>query len=323
MSEEIPLVSVIVPVYKVEPYLRRCIDSILCQTYRNLEIILVDDGSPDNCGAICDEYALKDTRIKVIHKVNTGVSAARNTGLDNAKGKYVGFVDSDDHIVPEMYERMTMAIESNDADIVFCSYFSEVSPVNVKSDYSVELSLPTEEYQKRMRYGMSSVEVWSRLFRRTLFEAIRFPEGRRYEDFIIMPALYDKANKIVGMDDRLYYYNLYNTSSIMALTNKTLENQFEELCVYVERVRSVDSDDKRFYQNAVRLAINRAFYVLMNNVVVPFMTRQQQDYVLTFLKENQYRSKRKGLWFCYKYCPFVFNAYSRYRFRKMQAKRSR
>lgn len=323
MSEEFPLVSVIIPVYKVEPYLRRCIDSIIHQTYRNLEIILVDDGSPDNCGAICDEYALRDTRVKVIHKENNGVSAARNTGLDNASGKYVGFVDSDDHIVPEMYERLMMAIESDQADIVFCSYYSELSPTDIRSDYSVELSLPTGEYQERMRYGMSSVEVWSRLFRSNLFDGIRFPEGRRYEDFIIMPALYDKANKIVGIDDRLYYYNLYNISSIMALTNKTLSNQFEELCAYVERVRSINSDDKRFYQNAVRLAVNRAFYVLMNNVVVPFLTGEQLDYILTFLQENQYRSKRKGLWFCYRYCPFVFNAYSRYRFRKMQAKGKR
>lgn len=106
MEKTLPLISVIVPVYKVEPYLRRCIDSIRNQTYTNLEIILVDDGSPDNCGCICDEYAQKDKRILVIHQKNEGLSAARNSGLDRCTGAYIGFVDSDDCIHPEMYERL-------------------------------------------------------------------------------------------------------------------------------------------------------------------------------------------------------------------------
>lgn len=106
MKEELPLISVIVPVYNVESYIHRCIDSILNQTYVNLEIILVDDGSPDNCGQICDEYAQKDNRIIVIHQSNGGLSVARNAGLNKCTGKYIGFVDSDDCIHPEMYERL-------------------------------------------------------------------------------------------------------------------------------------------------------------------------------------------------------------------------
>ena len=104
MSE--PKISVIVPVYKVEPYLRKCLDSIVGQTYQNLEIILVDDGSPDGCGAICDEYAAQDKRVRVIHKANGGVSSARNAGLTAATGEWIGWVDSDDWIEPDMYERM-------------------------------------------------------------------------------------------------------------------------------------------------------------------------------------------------------------------------
>lgn len=323
MSEEFPLVSVIVPVYKVEPYLRRCIDSIIGQTYRNLEIILIDDGSPDNCGAICDEYVLRDSRIKVIHKENGGLSSARNAGLDIATGKYIGFVDSDDYIASQMYERLVITIIANDADIVFCSYFDEIAPGETKSGYVVDTSLSTSEYQDQMRFCMTGTEVWSRLFRSNLFDGIRFPHGKRYEDFIIMPVLYDKAKKIVGIEDRLYFYNLYNVNSIMALTVKTLSNQFEEFCAYAERVRSIDSDDERFYRNCVRLAINRAFYVLMNNVAEPFLTDTQMDFVLTFLRENRYRNKRKVLWFCFNHCRFVFNAYSRYRFRKMLAKLKR
>ena len=121
--ETSPLISIIVPVYDVEPYLRKCIDSILIQSYRDLEIILVDDGSPDNCGAICDEYAEKDKRIKVIHKKNGGLSDARNAGLDIATGEYIGFVDSDDWVMPDMYEYLYKAVKEYDADMSVCGYY--------------------------------------------------------------------------------------------------------------------------------------------------------------------------------------------------------
>ena len=114
--------SIIVPVYNVEPYLRRCIDSILAQTFTDFELILVDDGSPDNCPAICDEYAEKDPRIVVIHKQNGGLSDARNAGLDIARGEYIGFVDSDDYIDAEMYEKMYNAAIMHNSDIVSCAY---------------------------------------------------------------------------------------------------------------------------------------------------------------------------------------------------------
>lgn len=119
MNEE-KLLSVIVPVYKVEPYLRRCVDSIRNQTYKNLQIILVDDGSPDRCGEICDAYAEIDERIIAVHQKNRGLSGARNTGLRYAKGEYVAFVDSDDWIAPTMYETLVRMIEKNDLDIARC-----------------------------------------------------------------------------------------------------------------------------------------------------------------------------------------------------------
>ena len=119
-NEKYKLISVIVPIYKVEAYLRRGIDSILAQDYPNIEVILVDDGSPDNCGKICDEYAKKDKRIRVIHKPNGGLSYARNAGLDVAKGEYISFIDSDDSILPYMYSTMIKVIENNNLDIVTC-----------------------------------------------------------------------------------------------------------------------------------------------------------------------------------------------------------
>ena len=120
--EKAPLLSIIVPVYKVENYLPKCIDSILAQTFTDFELILVDDGSPDNCPALCDAAAEKDARVRVIHQKNGGLSAARNAGLDAARGAWIGFVDSDDYIAPEMYEVLYQAVQSTGADLALCDY---------------------------------------------------------------------------------------------------------------------------------------------------------------------------------------------------------
>ena len=116
-------VSVIVPIYKTEKYLSTCVESLLCQTLKEIEIILIDDGSPDNCPALCDNYALKDSRIKVIHKTNSGLSDARNIGIKEAAGEYIGFVDSDDWVKPEMFEKMYQNAIQNNADVVVCNLF--------------------------------------------------------------------------------------------------------------------------------------------------------------------------------------------------------
>ena len=149
-----PELSIIVPVYKVELYLRRCIDSILAQTFRDFELILIDDGSPDNCGAICDEYAAKDSRIIVIHQENQGVSAARNAGLDIACGTYLGFVDSDDWIEPEMYETMINTAKEKQVDVVVCgiNYFEE-NGTFIRSDLKSEGSYDTEQMLSAL-FGM-------------------------------------------------------------------------------------------------------------------------------------------------------------------------
>ena len=179
-------VSVIVPIYNAEKYLSDCIDSIIAQTHKNLEIILVDDGSPDNCPAICDEYAKKDDRIKVIHKQNGGVSSARNTGLDIMTGDYVVFIDSDDIVNVHYIEYLLDICIANDADISYCGYstFKESNNVNINSipnDDKNILVFENSEGLKNYFSGWIYPMMWNKLYKRKCFEKQRFLSVKRAE----------------------------------------------------------------------------------------------------------------------------------------------
>lgn len=202
-----PLISVIVPIYKVEPYIHRCVDSILNQTYSNLEIILVDDGSPDNCGKICDEYAKKDYRIVVIHRENGGLSAARNSGLDICNGEYIGFVDSDDFICPEMYEQLYNDIVKYGTKLAFCHTNVYRNGIIIPKDYGEGSECFTKEYVMRRALTESIWwSAWTKLYHRSLFNNIRFPEGKTNEDLAIMMRIYDQCDKIVINYNKLHNY---------------------------------------------------------------------------------------------------------------------
>ena len=202
-----PKISVIVPVYKVEPYLHKCLDSIVNQTYRNLEIILVDDGSPDGCPAICDEYARRDPRVRVIHQENGGVSAARNAGLDAATGDWIGWVDPDDWIEADMYESLLENALAYEADIAVCGRV-ERHP------------------DKDVFWGWEAVQVWDqeqavgqlledkalrnyqcdKLWRRELFEGVRFPVGEIFEDITVTCQLLLRARRVIALPGTKYNY---------------------------------------------------------------------------------------------------------------------
>ena len=209
MTSDSPSISIIVPVYKVEPYLRRCLDSIVNQTYRNLEIILVDDGSPDCCGAICDEYAAEDGRIIVIHQENKGLSAARNAGLDIARGDYIQFVDSDDWIELETCATVLGIAKDRQADIV-CFGFNRVLSSGGFIPLSVSLSSDIDKSdlirQLVWRYGPIRDFVWNKFFINKLFDDVRFPEGKTYEDMWVTYRLIHTADRIYAMDSVLYNY---------------------------------------------------------------------------------------------------------------------
>lgn len=243
-----PEISVIVPVYKVEAYLHRCVDSILAQTFADFELILVDDGSPDNCGKTCEEYAIKDERILVIHQKNQGVSVARNRGVRASTGKYITFVDSDDWIAPYFLESLLSVIQQNNADICV-SKLQEVSSEDEAKGFITDsvrlvdnrtaIEILGQENKSRFR------AVHEKLFRREIVLDTPFPEGRAWaEDAAVVYKWYYAANRIALIEDELYFYfnnpdnitNSGNTSAKLGSIETTLElldffnkEQFEKL----------------------------------------------------------------------------------------------
>ena len=208
-------ISVIVPVFRVERYLHRCIDSIINQTYRNLEIILVDDGSDDGCPAICDQYAKEDERVRVIHKENGGLSAARNAGIKVASGEIISLVDSDDYINCNMYADMIKQLIDNDADIVMCDYKyvylddadDEINkcnddPVITITDGKRAQFQASGSYETRVTYTVA----WNKLYKRELFDGITYPDGRIHEDEARTHRLLYRTDKIVYINYPYYYY---------------------------------------------------------------------------------------------------------------------
>ncbi len=214
-----PLVSVIVPIYKVENFLRECIESIIAQTYKNLEIILVDDGSPDNCGAICDEYAQKDDRIKVIHKQNGGLSDARNAGLKVFKGDYVVFVDSDDYMPGYAIEYMFNLSVANDADMVIggTEKFNENTGEIIWSTYNGTENIQIFDKLEAMKdFFINGCASWARLYKRKVHENLFFPYGEINEDEAIVLSVIDNCEKIVKSNYVVYNYR-YRDNSITSV----------------------------------------------------------------------------------------------------------
>ena len=227
-------VSIIVPIYKVEDYIRECIDSILAQTYPDFELILVDDGSPDDCGRICDDYAKRDNRIKVVHKVNGGLTSARNAGLEVAKGEWIMHVDGDDWIEPDMIESLIQAAQVTGADLVFGD-FTKYGP------YAGYFKFPTWSSDKResisnyIAYMMTT--IWGSIAKRSLYTdySLKSPEGIGYcEDFHLIVRLCHFAKKVVNVHRPFYHYR-YRPTSIMSNMNKKTEA--DEQWVYQDTIR--------------------------------------------------------------------------------------
>jgi len=293
-----PLLSVIVPVYKVEEYLPRCVESLLNQTYENLEIILVDDGSPDNCGAICDEYAARDGRIRVIHKQNGGLSSARNAGIDVARGDYLGFVDSDDWVDVHTYEWLLgMALEEN-VKLVCAGRYDYSSWTGEKT---VGLCPPKreiisgEELVRRI-FLWDNVDsaAWDKLYHASLFREIRYPLGVVSEDLPTTYRIALDAGK-VGMLDRPVYYYFHRDGSITTagFSPKALQpsSHTEKILQHIQ----LEHPDLREYATY--------FHVRHLGYVCQIMDIAGKDVLSRYAPE--YREKRRAL---RSFLPFILNS---------------
>ena len=219
-AEKMPELSIIVPIYKVEKYLDECIQSILHQTFTDFELILVDDGSPDACPQMCDAIAEQDSRVRVIHQKNGGLSAARNTGIEAARGNWLGFVDSDDFVAPDMYEKLYHAAVNADADCAVCSVqltHEDGSRMDTPPQWKVygggytgEDVLKTITWQNNAPY----LVAWNKLYRREVFRTLRYPVGRINEDVFVFAELFDTIKKVACVEQPLYFYR-QRTGSIM------------------------------------------------------------------------------------------------------------
>lgn len=223
------LISVIIPVYNVEPYLNRCVESVVNQTYKNLEIILVDDGSPDNCPVMCDEWAKKDNRIKVIHKENGGVASARNAGLDTATGELVGWVDSDDWIDEDYFSVLHDKLIKYDADIAY----------NRNNEGAkTEKMLVGEKILSTFMLNRLSSTLWTTLTYMKLFEGERFSDFEISEDTDMLGRIYEKCSLIVSYNQGGYHY-LTRSSSALHSTNLEKMKNWLKVSIYIaERVES-------------------------------------------------------------------------------------
>ncbi|MBP1613151.1 MAG: putative glycosyltransferase [Bacteroidetes bacterium] len=224
-----PLISIIIPVYNIEDYLRKCLISIIEQTYRNLEIIIINDGSTDNTPIICDEFATHDNRIKVIHQKNNGLSYSRNVGLDNAHGVYIGFVDGDDWIEKDMYETLYNLIIQYKADISICTHFSEFSDtteIDSNNDGIIQELNRDEAIICLLQDTKIRNYLWEKLSKRELFNDIRFPTGKIFEDMAVQHKVFHNAQKVVLSSIPKYHYRIRRGSVTNVPFNPIFEVQY-------------------------------------------------------------------------------------------------
>lgn len=277
-------VSVIVPIYKVEKYLRNCLDSLLNQTYPYWEAILVDDGSPDNCGKICDEYAAKDSRFKVIHKENGGLSSARNAALPHISGEYIFFLDSDDFLhYQALAKLMKLACEFN-ADIVQCDFIRGSDAIFPQYD----LNETYHKFDNKSIFTSFAARIitWCKLYRRAIISDIKFPEGLINEDDFTTWKFYYNAKVIIITAMPLYYYTI-NPNSIMA--NKTKKPNFKYFDAYRERIQFFQEKGESDLEAVSRIQWMKSLVMSYSN---PMLSNEQRNELITAYKTN-YKALQK------------------------------
>ncbi|MDE5885512.1 MAG: glycosyltransferase [Oscillospiraceae bacterium] len=280
-------ISVIVPIYNVETYLPRCIDSVLAQSFRNFELLLIDDGATDSSGKICDEYVKKDERIHVFHKKNGGPSDARNYGIEKAEGEYLTFIDPDDYIAANYLEVLYQMLTSQDADIsIVCSQL--VTDMNADTGIMEMMPVYTVDSQEAIRRMLTrdpyGVAVWGKLYVRSLFDDIRFPVGRLYEDMLTSPYVFANCHRVAYTKMPMYFY-YQRTESTM---NRPIREQdFQAFDGLREIIKFVDKRYPEIHDAAICRYIDDSLIVFFHRAV------WKEDYA-QFVK--QIKAKDKGIW---------------------------
>lgn len=278
-----PLISVIIPVYNVEKYIAKCIESVINQTYRNLEIIIVNDGSTDKSGTICDIYRNQDSRIKVIHKMNGGLSAARNAGIEIMSGEYVTFIDSDDYVNRRFIQILYESLVKEDADISICNY----RHVYESCEHSQEIGSSFNEivfnhdqsldclYSKIYKYQFTT--AWGKLYNSNLFNEVRYPVGRNYEDMATTHKVLDLSSKVVYIDVELYYYLVRNTS--ITKSEKHIKND-----AFLATKDRIEYFEKSGYHSLQKRAIIQHINTIMGIIIrVDNDNKERIDELNTYL----------------------------------------
>ncbi|MGS2779048.1 glycosyltransferase [Robertmurraya sp. GLU-23] len=286
-------ISIVIPIYNVSPYLERCLESVLSQTFKNLEVILVDDGSTDNCWDICNFYAERDRRVRKFHQKNQGVSAARNKGLDVATGDYIGFVDPDDYIHPEMYERLYTLLKINEADMSACfsrgcwdSGYQEPLRDDIKVKVYENVGAVNTVFDPEYGINGVGVVIYNRLYKKELFNNIRFStKYKRAQDEHIICNLMKRVKKLVFTDERLYYYFNRSDSAIhkRSTAQDNIMHQMNLLDMYEERLLLFNEDKyKKIYDicyvNLMNLTISAFFNIQDRNVKETLRERYDKYY---------------------------------------------
>lgn len=306
------LISIVVPIFNMEKYLEKCVNSIINQTYSNLEIILVNDGSTDRSGAICDNYKKIDKRVKVIHKDNGGLSDARNAGIKIAKGKYIGFVDSDDWLELDMYENMYNEMCLSDADVVICGRIIEYANGNCVKWYNKKrLEMDNIDALISLNSFCSfDMAAWDKLYKTNLFKDILYPYGKKCEDCYTTYKIFDKCKKIVYLP-KCYYHYYQREGSIS--NGKTVNMDF--IFASLEQMDYIEKTHPEI------LVVAKSNYAFSNNALYHFMLEnniRDNDKMSKMLKEarkykkdvykNKYITNRKKFnYFIFVNMPIIYN----------------
>lgn len=277
------MVSIIIPVYNVEKYLVECIESVINQSFSDLEIILIDDGSTDESGNICDKYAQKDKRIKVIHKENGGLSSARNAGIEIATGELYTFIDSDDYIAKNMIEQLVYISKTTDSDISVCAHTKEENELDDDINTSIEVFTKAETIKHMLREKKILTSACGKLYKKKLFNKIRYPNGLIYEDLGTTYKLVELSNKIAFANTKKYYYRTNSDSITQAkFSNKQLD--------YFVIAQELQEFIKERYPQYLRYAINHSIRISIAFIrkisICGFNDKDTIDFLVKKIRKN-------------------------------------